>query len=191
MLKRVIYLINYNLYRIYYCYSFIYAHKPLCGRFKKDVLNFFNRLYICRGCFFVYFGILLTLILGFVKDFVNPSIYILSGILIIVGLSYPKIYKHFPRFFKDIVRFFNGMFIGYLVLLGFHGYLLLCMAGILTFTVLKKIYNKMRTIEKANACEGCIELQQNKTCSGYSLQVKQMLILENAFSKKINILNKF
>jgi len=109
------------------------------------------------------------------------------GLLTSIVFSYPNIYKKIPRIFKDIIRLSNGFVIGFVILLIIKGYIFAGILGIILVHFIKKIYNNLRAKNKLKDCDGCIELESGKTCSGYSLQTRQLLIFEEAFSRKLGL----
>lgn len=173
----------------YYCYPYRYAHKPLCKSFKKDVINFFNKIYVCRGCFFLYLGIFSAILLCSALNIKNLNTAGILGYILIFAISHPTLYKNFPRFLKDIVRFLAGMIVGSAAIIGFQGHLIASLTFFLLFFFIKKKYNKIRMSNKINACNNCPELKQNKVCSGYLKQTQGLRLLEEAFSKKISLRN--
>lgn len=179
--KKLFYLLKYKIYWIRYCYPFLMLHKPLCKQFQQDVIIFFDKLFFCRSCFFVYFGLILSLIWALSQSLELSVQCFIPLFLFVFIFSYPKLYNKFGRRIKDIVRFFNGVMIGAIIVLGVRGQLFFSILMLLGLFGIKKIYNIQRAKNAKDACVGCEELQHGRVCRGYKRQITEMLAFEEAF----------
>ncbi|MDD4294613.1 MAG: hypothetical protein PHP69_03760 [Candidatus Omnitrophica bacterium] len=166
----------------------LFAHKPLCVRFKKDVFKF-GKIYFCRSCFFLYLGLCLCLLVNiFFKYLFYLSAYSFFFILmcfIVVFLSYPPLYKRLNRIIKDFLRFSLGGIVGNLMTLLFYGEYVYFALFCLVFWLIKHFYSAVRAGMKLNACDGCPELYRKGICSGYSPKVACMKKYEDFLENRI------
>jgi len=147
----------------------LFAHKPICASFKKDLFCV-KGIYFCRSCCFLvlgFFSAILSVIffeLVFYKLYIYLSIF-LSGIIFI--FSHPQIYETLPRPIKDYLRFFLGWTIAnFLFLLIFKK--LFLFLGIAAFLwILKIIYSGIRSKMIDKACYKCEECYEDKLCTGF------------------------
>lgn len=178
--SNLIYNIRLKWIWLYHTYTFNWAHRPLCDRFRSGVLQF-GRIHLCRSCMFAYIGIVLGILTSlkfsiFIQQI--QLIWILSALFPIIFLSYPKLYKKFPRFFQDVLRLTMGIFIGVSpFLLIYQNYL----SGITTLIVMSVfwwIYFRQRQIRKRHACDKCPELDLPEICSGFKEQADAICLYE-------------
>lgn len=178
--------ILYRLYYIKYYYPFWFLHKPLCEKYKNDSLLFFNKIYFCRSCFYLYFGAILGVAFGLFVIVSSKALYgLLSVGLSVIALSYPPIYKHYSRIMRDALRFCTGFFSTSLMIFLLKVNWIYGIIFVLSLFGLKSVYNKKRN--PAKVCEGCAELSKKSACSGYRKQTDALLELEENFSKHLTI----
>jgi hypothetical protein len=155
-------------------YPFLWAHKPLCTHFKKDVLSV-NGVYLCRSCSFAYSGAFLGAITVVLTSASSGLIsFILVALLLItLPLSYPSVYRSMPRSLRDILRFNLGLIVGLSLLLPVsrHNFILpLIVIGI--SALFWGYYYQQRRVSKIRSCENCSEYGVGSICSGYRLQAE-------------------
>ena len=181
--------LKYKVYYYKYFYQFVFAHKPLCDKFRNDTILLLNKIYICRSCLFLYSGLFLTLSFAFnpfIFDIIAKNvILILCFVLSVLLITNPKLYKKYSRLKRDIIRFLNGVIIGLTLMILIQVNFITGIFLLATLFVTKKIYNKYRSF--TDICAGCSELNTCKTCTGYKKQVEALLILEENYSKTLAI----
>ena len=156
-------------------YWFQWAHKPLCRKYREDVLQW-GHIYLCRSCLCVYLGILATTLVLFFF----PSCRQGAGIgLLMHGattlpLSHPKPYKLLPRIGRDILRFFLGAMFPLLFLVIVQGYFLAGSLVLAVAFVLWKVYYKRRAQRKLQRCHSCGEYRQDMICAGYARHARSI-----------------
>lgn len=154
-------------------YSFRWAHKPLCRRFREDVLRF-GHIYLCRSCFCLYLGLgagLLAPTSAGGADVPGGWAPAALGAALAV-LSSPSLYKKLPRPVRDLLRFALGMAISLWFRLLLLGQLLLCLPLLLCGLVLWLVYQRERAARKKRACLACPEYTGSGICSGFSRQAE-------------------
>lgn len=154
-----------------HAYTFNWAHKPLCERFKKDVLRV-GGLYLCRSCTCAYAGLAGGAVIALAAPLSDALwLALFPSILVaVLGFSVPPLYKRLPRRVRDILRFQAGA----LIPLALHVCISIQfwvgavgLAAILAFWCL---YFRLRKIRKLCECDGCPELGSGDICSGFALQ---------------------
>lgn len=155
-------------------YPFYWAHKPMCGLYRDDVVRF-KKIYLCRSCLFVYLGIGF----GILYPILFPAIYTEYGLVSIAALSvftlpfsYPSVYKRLSRRFRDLLRFSLGCITVQIVYLFFKGFILPALTVLIFCYILWKIYFTKRAKRKLQLCHDCEEFSYETVCSGYTLQTK-------------------
>ncbi len=177
-------------YKYYFKYygKYMFLHKPLCEKYKNDSFLIFNRIYFCRSCFYLFLGILISAVCaGFIKK-LDPIYFLIYGFTIII-LSFPRFYKKYSRFIRDIIRFNNGFMCGGLLIIAFSINIAVLFITLLFLLFLKIYYNKLR--KNTDICQNCSELLLQKTCSGYELQKQALLDLEENYCRVIDIKGEF
>ncbi len=157
-------------------YPFNWAHKPLCGKYRAEVIKLGN-VYVCRSCTCAYLGVLVGLIFPFTLSafFNNHSSIMLIGLLsVVLPLSHPFIYKKLHRSFRDLLRFSLGLLIAVGGHVLFTGGLLLGVGVFLSCYIFWKIYYKKREKRKIEECLSCDEYSEETICSGYTLQSQRI-----------------
>lgn len=163
-----------------YTYKVMFAHKPLCERFRKNVIKVGN-LYICRGCSFIYLGLISSSILLVLFHNINVKIrtYNTSNLINTAGIlltfitvlfSYPKIYRKLNRVICDLIRFSLGSIIVCNVYFALFYRCLINISILIILYIIKKNFVKLRAETKLTSCNGCIELNTGGICSGYIIQ---------------------
>ncbi|MCP4702461.1 MAG: hypothetical protein GY862_37220 [Gammaproteobacteria bacterium] len=152
-------------------YPFFLAHKPLCSRFKEDVIRL-GSLYLCRSCLSVYTGIAggLAATLVFPEIMLAPvGRHLFIGLcLTVLPLSYPPWYKKWPRLLRDGLRFMLGLAIISGILRVFQGDFLPALIGFGVSLLLWKIYSQKRRRQKLHACNNCPD--SGGICPGFKFQ---------------------
>ncbi len=164
----------------------MFLHKPLCEKYKDSTLKIFG-LYVCRSCLLLYFGLILSMVatLTTIKA-VNFDKYFflgLAGCFLTFLLSYPPIYSRFHRITKDVIRFYDGIFLGAIFVISFKINIIIGLCTIGAFVIFRNIYNKKRGGERI--CAGCPELSKQVTCQGYAEQKNVLLEIEEEYSNII------
>jgi len=155
-----------------HAYPFHFAHKPLCDRFRHDVLRV-GHIAVCRSCTMAYTGLIAG---GLLCWWLHPAAatwapwWLLAAGGLTVAMSHPRWYGRWPRTVRDLLRFSMGS------LIALSGYLLLAQqiaVGLAAAVVLAwfwRSYYRKRGGRKAAACGGCPELEQGRICPGYERQ---------------------
>lgn len=161
-------------------YPFHWAHKPLCARFRRDVVHV-GRVHLCRSCLLAYTGIAIA-IAAWVW---NPAWLRAHGLLSFsvlatatVILSLPLWYKRWPRPMRDLLRFSMGLAIplcGY-VLLNLH--FITGVVGAVGLAAFWRVYLALRRRRRLESCAGCLELGPQSICSGYRQQAEYLRAYE-------------
>ena len=161
-------------------YTFNWAHKPLCTRFRHGIMRI-GRLHVCRSCLFAYIGVFIGIISAFLFSNIisnlNFFLLMLTLALVIVP-SYPRFYKIFPRLFKDGLRFVLGMIIGIAPFFLIYHNFLCGITSIAVMLVFWRIYFHQRRVRKIHACDGCPELNEPEICSGFHEQASAIRLYE-------------
>jgi len=157
-------------------YPFNWAHKPLCDRFRHDVLRL-GHVRICRSCTMVYAGLAATLVLGGVfrpqLGVWGPTVLLAIG-AVTLAMSAPRWYNRWPRAIRDVLRFALGAVIALCCWMPLVGQWFL---GPLAAGVLWgfwRWYFRQRGGRKAQCCNGCSELGRDRICSGFAWQAARI-----------------
>ena len=162
-------------------FPILFAHKPLCELFRKDLFCI-KGIYICRSCSFLLLGFSSGILSIIFFDLARYMLYIylsvfLSGIIFI--FSHPQIYKTLPRSMKDLLRFLLGWTSANLLFLLIFKKLFLFL-GIAAFLwILKIIYSGIGSKIQNKACDKCEEFYKDKLCSGFLPKARLMKKYEN------------
>lgn len=156
------------------CYSFNWAHKPLCENYRDDVLRV-GHIYICRSCSCAYLGVgvALLLVFFFSQLFYDYNMQI-AGTLLLTTLpfSHPFIYKKLGRRIRDLLRLFLGVLLVVWAHLLFTGNLLFAFGFFVLLLLFWRSYYKKRAKRKLDDCFACAEYSKEQICSGYRLQAE-------------------
>ena len=164
------------------CYTFNWAHHPLCKTFQTDVLRIGN-FHFCRSCTCVYIGIFTTLaaILWGMQPFREHQLAISASVIATtILLSFPAIYKKLPRLLRDLVRFGMGATIVLAISVFWTSYWPLAAGLVFVLFYFWRYYFRLRKIRRAKACQNCPEYGQGPTCSGTELQIASLRKYEEA-----------
>ena len=164
----------------------MFVHKPLCDKYRENSLLFFNKIYICRSCFYLYLGLLIGVIVGLNLNISFKQSVIFTGLIIF--LSYPKFYRFFNRAVKDILRLLGGISVAILLITTFMLSIKTLLILICFLFLIKKYYNKLRG--SRDLCKDCPEQYKSKSCAGYKLQTESILNIEEYFSNYIMRIQK-
>ena len=165
---------------LYHTYTFNWAHRPLCDRFKSGVLQF-GRLHLCRSCMFAYIGIVLGITTSInYSTFIQQIqlIWLISALFPVIFLSYPRLYKELPRFIQDALRLTMGIFIGISPFLIIYQNYPSGITTVIVMSVFWWIYFRQRQIRKRHACDKCPELDLPEICSGFKEQAAAIRLYE-------------
>ena len=161
-------------------HPFNWAHKPLCSRFQSGVLQI-GKLHVCRSCLFAYCGI----VLGSITAFVHPNMianmkltWLMLALTPIIILSYPRLYKRFPRYIQDVLRLAMGLLVSFIPFLLIYGNFTCGLTSAVVMVVFWRVYFHQRRIRKMHACDGCPELNQPEICSGFQKQTAAIRLYE-------------
>lgn len=170
-----------NCLWIRHSYSFNWAHKPLCSRFRKDVIKL-NRIHLCRSCIMSYFGIIISLLFLFsfnkIADRFGSVIFVIIC-LATLPLSHPKLYKKLHRSACDLLRFLIGFIIPLSIFLVLSKQYVTGITGIIILSIFWKIYFRERKIRKLKVCDNCSEYRKGEICSGFRMQAQCIRNYEN------------
>ncbi len=166
-------------------YPFLAAHKPLCSRFRQDVLKF-GPIYLCRSCTFVYGGIAS----GALFWWAFPGIVQDAGLSLFVTLtaatlcfSFPTWYKEWRRAGRDLVRWLLGIVLVLNASLWVEGRVIEGLAGALVLFLFWRFYFHHRHHRQIHACDGCPELGKPGACSGFTMQAARIRRYEDQASR--------
>jgi len=168
-------------------YPFYWAHKPLCQRFRRDVLRL-GRVHVCRSCTMVYAGAALGAVLcGVFRQplwDVAPALWAaMAGITLV--FSFPLWYKRWPRPMRDLLRAMLGGTIalcGYLLL---SGAWLPGLVGTAVLAASWQAYRGVRERFRRQACAGCPELRDGEICPGFALQAERIRQYEQQATERL------
>lgn len=151
-------------------YWFNWAHKPLCERFRRDVIRF-RSVYLCRSCLMLWCGTFAALAFS-IAEWTPGNV--VSGIVctVILLFSFPKTYKKLPRAVRDLLRFLLGFTMASCVLMIFRGQYLHGISYLAVLFVFWKIYRRQRRVTKLKACVGCPEFKTESVCTGFRFQAE-------------------
>ena len=156
-------------------YWHIFAHKPLCEKYKNDVLKI-KKVYLCRSCSFLYLGLIVGI---FIK--ISALFYVVLLTLTCL-FSSGKVYKNFNRKVRDILRFSLGFLLAntfyFLIALDIAGFY-----GVSIFLISLQLYYKKRKSRKLKECSSCHEFDDTKICSGFEMQSPSIKKFENELTK--------
>jgi hypothetical protein len=161
-------------------WSFNWAHKPLCGRFRENVLRV-GRLHLCRSCTCLYAGIVAaTAAFALLAPAVGvPGLLALGGLMaLVVGLSLPRVYKRLPRVVRDFLRFGVGALLVAATYVGMVSSAVAGLAGIAVLYAFWRLYRSRRAKRKLHECDGCPELKAEGVCSGFAVQAEDSRAFE-------------
>ena len=165
-----------------HAWTFNWAHKPLCARFREDVVRI-GRAYVCRSCLLVYSGlitgIVLFLAIGAQLSFPAVCMGVTLTALTVV-LSAPVWYKKWPRCVRDILRFASGLSISFCLSLLFTGHVAIGIIGAALMLAFWKVYFHLRGGRKRQACDGCEQLDTGRICAGFAYQAEHIRRYEQA-----------
>ena len=155
-------------------YTFLWAHKPLCTRFREDVIRL-RTVHLCRSCLFAYFGILTSILIPFVL----PPAYLhhcntllIALVVLTLPLSYPYLYKRLPRRLRDGVRFSLGFILPLIVYTFLEGHFFMPFTILTISFAFYILYFKQRSRRKLQVCNSCEEHSPDAICSGFQYQAK-------------------
>jgi hypothetical protein len=155
-------------------YPFRWAHKPLCDRFEHDVVQV-GKMHLCRSCTCVYLTLLIALIAGWMSQgtantLTQPLIITLGFGIVLIG-SFPKWYKQWPRWTRELLRGGMGLCLAMILLCLLHGQFVLSLSLSLMLFGFWRHYLIKRAGRRSTCCDGCSELGKG-ICSGYHLQAE-------------------
>ena len=154
-----------------HAHSFLWAHHPLCERFRGDVLRI-GHVRLCRSCLAVYLGIAAGGILFATTSLVSTPTLPVTLAVPTIFLSHPRLYKRMPRIARDLLRGSMGLLIascGGLLLSGSLVTGALLSVAVFTFW---RFYFRLRRTRRLAACDGCPELNAGGVCRGFAHQAE-------------------
>lgn len=166
-------------------YHIIFAHKPLCDRFRSNIIRL-KGIYICRGCLFLWFGLFAFSVLNYfcMKDLMIRSFEIVL-FAIAAYYSHPLIYIKIKRWQQDCIRAFLGGIISYVMLLLYESDYILAAIIIVCMIVLRLHYALLRKVLQDSSCNDCFEFNRDKICSGFVKKAEAMKNYEKAITEHI------
>ena len=179
--------IQFRLLWLRYCYSFVWAHKPLCSRFRSGVYRI-GPLYLCKGCTNLYLGLvcvpIFVMLTGYELRSGEQYLYFFILCLVVI-LSREGWYKKLPALLRGVVRFCTGVLLSVSVLMLFSSLWWAGAIGLLVLMITYRLYMTRRKIRKAETCEGCAELASGRVCSGFEFQAEKLRELELVLTKNL------
>jgi len=159
-----------------HAYRFHWAHKPLCDRFRHDVIRL-GGVTVCRSCTMVYAGLAggVVACLVFHGELlpVAPWLFAAVGGVTVAG-SLPWWYKRWPRLGRDLLRFSLGLTIALCGSLLVSGHLLAGLIGAAVLGAFHRTYMTLRRGRRLRDCDGCLDLREVGICPGYREQVEHV-----------------
>jgi len=157
-------------------YSFYWAHKPLCQRFRGDVVRI-GSVFLCRSCIMLYAGLAISLsVCGFFHSVLSPLallLFVTIGPATLV-LSYPPWYRKWPRIMRDGLRLMTGTTLALWIYILLQGDLAAgSIAAIILYGVWKA-YLVARGRQITSACAGCAEITRPGMCTGFVFQADRL-----------------
>ncbi|MCA9400593.1 MAG: hypothetical protein KC713_03130 [Candidatus Omnitrophica bacterium] len=164
--------------RFYWWKSFIpviFAHKPLCRFFQKDLLRI-GPVHLCRSCVLLYLSMVLTVpaILIFQSRFLANQAGWVIFVFAVLFISYPKWYHHYSRFFRDVLRLALGAVLPSIIVLAVFQQWLTSSLLCCLLMGFKWIYSHESRKLQQKVCEGCPEYHDQGICSGFQLKSQRM-----------------
>ena len=150
-----------------------FAHKPLCSRFHSDVLHV-GRLNLCRSCACFHLGWVTTLaVLGLTSPAAGASLIALGlSLTAVVALSHPARHAGLERRTKDVLRALAGACPALAIGLVWSGHPRLGSALLVGLIALAFGWRRARASHRAQMCDGCPELLEQRICSGFRAQAE-------------------
>ena len=168
-------------------WTFNWAHKPLCARFREDVVRI-RRAYVCRSCLLLYTGLVTGIVLLPVIERPLSFPAVCGGLTLMaltVVLSAPMWYKKWPRCVRDILRFASGLSIAFCFGLLFTGHVAVGIIGAVLMLAFWKVYLHLRGGRKQRACQGCEQLKSGRICAGFAYQAEHIRRYEQAATEYV------
>ena len=172
-----------------YAYPFLFAHRPLCNEFREGVIKF-GKINLCRGCLALYLGVTVGILsYSFLPHLVayNKIILVFAYVTILI-FSSPSFYQVFPRLLKDALRFFLGATTIICLGLSFSLHLIFGIIFLTGLILLKKLFANLRRQLKSNVCDKCMELREDKICTGFRLYADQFRKFEEKAIRKYKLI---
>lgn len=169
---------RWGLYRLWLrkTYRFNWAHKPLCARYREDVLKI-GSLYLCRSCLFVYLGVAVALGYSTLRSSRDGATEILPLTVLLAGVllcSAPPWYKRLPRGIRDGLRFLLGASLVFIADQGLRGEVVFFVLSALACYGAWRLYATARQRRKRSNCASCPEYSPDRVCPGYRLQTTKI-----------------
>ena len=168
-------------------YAFNWAHKPLCDRFRHDVVRI-GHVHLCRSCLLAYAGILA----GVAASIAAPSFLQTHGATVFVSIatatilfSLPFWYKRWPRCLRDVLRFCMGLSIALCGCLLVSGQIVVGIVGAIGLATFWRTYLALRRRRRLHSCAGCPELNGRHICSGFQSQTECLRTYEEKATRWI------
>ena len=168
-------------------YFFRWAHKPLCGRYEHDLARV-GKMHVCRSCLCVYLTFILGSIAGVfsvrVSDSLTEPLAVAACFAIVLLGSFPRWYKRWPRWTRDLLRGGMGLCLAMTLLCLLAGNLAWGLVLTLSLIGFWRHYLRKRARRRHHGCDGCPELGRG-ICSGYRLQAEGVRRYESAATEWI------
>lgn len=159
-----------------HAWSFNWAHKPLCERFRENVLRI-GPLRVCRSCTCVYAGVGLA---GGTLLMTMPGVraWMLAVLVALLATvfagSMPRVYGTLPRLLRDALRFGAGALFALATYVGLAGSPVAGLAALSLIYAFWRVYFSRRARRKLRECDGCPELCADRICSGFAAQAEHV-----------------
>lgn len=168
-------------------YPFQLAHGPLCQRHVGDTVRLAH-VFVCRSCLALYATAAVAAPLLWLAA---PASHVLLWSIIGVGavvlsLSWPPIYRRFPRGARDLVRGGAGLLAALVLVALLRGAWWVGGLSALFLAIAYFTYAAKRRAARVRLCDGCPELGQPGVCSGYERQAAYLRRYEDVMTARLS-----
>lgn len=167
-------------------YPFQLAHGPLCERYEADSVRV-GHVHLCRSCLALYVALAGVVAALFVWSPGANGVLIALAVTaaVVFPLSWPPLYRRFPRILRDALRGGAGVFGAITLFALLMGYWLPTMIGVVVGAGGLLVYSRVRRRQRAHMCDGCPELGAGGVCSGYAVQAQHIRRYEDAMAARV------
>jgi hypothetical protein len=163
------------LWRIYWkhCAAFHFAHKPLCGQYRADLLHL-RGFWLCRSCCLLWLGVALGALSWLWLPVLDHSALLkcyLAGLGLTILFSLPLPYKRLPRAIRDLLRLCGGLSIALAPYIALRVNLWIGLASICAILLFRYCYLRSRLRRSLTQCRSCPAIASpDVICRGFARQ---------------------